>query len=241
MDIIFEYDKLCNKIKNFDINQIKEHTKIILEHFTELENTTGCMYFDPLTDLQNRFATMIPIKYPHLNLNYEFPNLAMVCNDNPDIDFAFRFTRTHIEEEELVRAINISREFQHAVQYRKNKKTYFYGRIIHWFLSDNIIEEEMIPIEYDAIVKSKYVAINLYGKETVEEMLDKIFSDPKSIKCFWAIFNSINTEEEYHLEDNILKLWDEYKIEEKIRNFKRLRSSNYNKKKLIEMYDFANS
>jgi len=240
MDIIFEYDKLCNRIKNFDINQIKEHTKIILVYFPELENSTGCMYFDPLIDLKNRLATMFPIKYPHSNLNYECPNLAMICNDYPDLDFAFRFTKTHIEGDKLIKAINISHEFQHAVQYSKNKKTYFYGRIIHYFLSDKIIEEEMIPIEYDAIVKSKDVAINLYGKEKIEEMLDKIFSDPESINCFWALFNSINTEEEYNLEDNIWKLWEEYKIEERIRHFKKLRSTNYDQEKLIEMYDFAN-
>lgn len=239
MDTIFKYDTLCNRINNFDINQIKKHTKIILGHFPELENTKGCMYFDPLTDLYNRSATMIPIKYPHSSLN-EFPNLAMICNYYPDLDFAFRFTKTHIEGDKLIKAINISHEFQHAVQYRKNKKTYFYGRIIHCFLSKNIIEEEKNPIEYDAIVKSKDVVISLYGKEMVKGMIDKRLSDSASIKSFWAIFNSINTEEEYHLEENIWQLWEKYKIEEEIRHFKMLRSNNYKQKKLIEMYDFAN-
>lgn len=245
MKVFFEYAEDCEKLKCFNPNIIEEATKTITEYFPELKDTRILLYFNHFpNDYRNwrhGTATIFPLNYPHSNIDIEFPFLAISLQKYNCLDFAIHFTRLITEGDEITIAINISHEFQHAVQYKNSKKIYLYGRIICYFLGDQVISEEETPIEYDAIRKSKIIAYDLYGKEEVDEYVQRMLLNPNIKKYPSVLFHSIKINKDFNFENEVSRLWDEYKIEEKIEELKHYRDINNNQKKIIEMYDFASS
>ena len=179
---------------------------------------------------------MIPLRYPNSNMNTKYPYLIEKCNKYPNLDFAFPFARPVAVRSEMEKIIHISHEFQHAVQFKTNKKTYFYGCIIREYLGDKVISEQKVPTEYDAKRKSKIVTYSLCEKKEVDEFIQRMLADPSVPKTFWGIYNSIDIEEDYDFENEVLELWKIHNIEEKVDEFKKKSIRNVDQEKIIEMY-----
>lgn len=242
LKLIFRYSEPCEELLGSNVNITKNIIEKIYSFFPELIKFQILIYFTHTSDIiYNRAATMIPIKYPKTHIYEEFPDLADVCDEYSNLDFAIYVTRHVIEGNEIRLVIDLSHEFQHVFQYVQNKKIYFYACIIRDLLR-NKINEVSTPIEYDAERESKVISYNLCGEDRVNEFIDNMIANPDIKKMeFFEIFKSIKIDKKYNLKDEVLKLWSIYGIEDKINNFKRDMNINSNQKSVIEMYDFADT
>ena len=200
MSLYFEYSDGCKKLKSFNQRAIEKISYVILKRFPELENNSSLLYFFHRPNLPQNWlygtASFFIIGSPFSSMEIYFPHLAHVINKHSNLDFAFHFTRLITEGDDITKVIYVAHEFQHAVQYKRDKKMYFHGRIIHHFLADKHIEEEKTPLEYDALRKSKIVAAFLFGNNKVEEFIERMLLNPDMKKFIWAVFNSIDIQSE---------------------------------------------
>ena len=187
-----EFSEGCKNLKNFNPCKIEESVENIFGQFPELADTSSILYFfHGPNSYQNwppwkGVATFFPLDFPKTHLRMDYPQLYRLVREKyPAHNYAFHLTRIITEGDEITRTINISHEFQHASQYKENKKHYYLSRIIHNFLSDNVIEEENIPTEYDAIRKSKIVANELCEKSEVERYIQRKILELEGTKYFW--------------------------------------------------------
>jgi len=240
MQVINIYSILCGSLKGFDSTILDNTIERILGHFSELKDVRSLLYFNHSISLGNIVATMYPLEYPNSGLPVDHPELELIYQQYINLDFFFYFTRIVTKGDLMARVINISHEFQHASQYTVDKKIYMYGCIIRHMLED-LISEVRSPIEYDAERKSKIIAYDLCGDRAVNELIESMLSNPDVPREFWEVLKSINIQEEFDLKNKILELWEDHKIEEKIQQLKKSRIKNYDQKKVIEMYNFANT
>lgn len=245
MEVTFEYSDRCNELKCFSPNLIEQNTKSIIKYFPELKDIKVLLYFNhrpnDYRNWRHGISTTFPLDYPDSCIKLEFPYLAIKIEKYSKIDFVIHFSKLVIEGEEIRRHLEISHEFQHVSQYHRNKTIYLYSCILRYLLGDKAIPEEKIPTEYDATRKSKIVTYSIYRKEEIDRYIQKMLSYPGMPKYPFAILYSINTEEDYNLEKEVLELWKLYKIEEKIENLKGSSNITPNQQRIIEMYDFANT
>ncbi len=102
----------------------------------------------------------------------------------------------------IIETIYLSHEFQHINQFVVNKRIYMYGCILKYYLVYKVIPLEELPLKYDAQRKSKIIAYNLCGAESMKIFSNWIFSD-KNIqkknkkKYIWIFFNSIDINKDY--------------------------------------------
>ena len=239
MNVIFKYDPYYENLKDFSIAEIEKIAKKTLSYYPELLGTKGLFYFYPLSDLKkNRIASTIPLNCPSSILADEFPDLNELCRKNPDIDFAFQFWEPFLLGNEIKKTIDIGHEFQHAAQFRNNKKPYLYGSIARWVLSKQVPEEES-PLEYDAIRKSKIVSTAIFGTARISEEINRMISSSNIVKGFIETFASVDIDKAYSLEKEVSTLWDLHHIEKTIGELKNKANRTYEEDKIIEMYDFA--
>jgi len=239
MNVIFKYDLYYENLKDFSIAEIEKMAKKTLIYYPELLGTKGLFYFYPLSDLKkNRIASTIPLNCPSSILADEFPDLDDLCRKNPNIDFAFQFWEPFLLGNEIKKTIDMSHEFQHAAQFRNNKKTYLHGSIVRRILSKHIPEEES-PLEYEAIRKSKIVSTAIFGPARISEEINKLRSSSNIVKGFIEIFASIDTNQAYALEKEVSTLWGLHHIEKIIGELKNKPNRTYEENKIIEMYDYA--
>ncbi|MFC2166900.1 hypothetical protein ACFLQZ_02935, partial [Acidobacteriota bacterium] len=68
-----------------------------------------------------------------------------------------------------VRAIYVSHEFQHGNQFNNDTRTYMLACIFKYFYEkgelDLDLEEEHLPLEYDAIRNSKKVVVSIQSNK----------------------------------------------------------------------------
>ena len=247
MRIIYKFDDIYSndiysKLKGFDPRLLESTVAKILYYFPELKDVKTIMYFACIVKDTNVGANTYPLKYPRSYLEHNNPSLAYACRDYLDIDFAFWFSKIVTEGDEITRVINISHEINHASQYVLNTKLYLYGCIIR-FLLINYIPNDLSPIEYDSVRKSKIVSYEIFSKKDVDSFINKFLSNPDiegNGREFLEVFKSIEICDSYDWKNSVIKLWDKYNIKIEIDKLIKLKNPDFDQSKIIEMYNFAN-
>lgn len=218
--------------KHFEDNIGKAYS-----YFPELNEQKIKMIFSHRSTgiVDGALATTFPLRYPNSGVD-EFKDIVSIHQTNIDLDFVIIFARNIFEREEIAQTINFSHEYQHAFQYINDKKTYFFGCIEKYLLRDKISLIKT-PIEYDAERKSKIVIYEIYGKDQIYEWVE---SSAKKIKHeFFEVFKDINVDVGYDLTKEVLRIWKENKIEEKIFRLRNKKNPTEDDLEILKLYDFA--
>jgi len=227
------------KFQNWDRERFAKLVEKIDRWFSELKECRILVYFTFHSEfIDNAIATMYPLLYAGSALyeKEDDDDFSSACRSG-EFDFAIILKLDFLEIDEIAQAVNLSHEFQHVLQYSKNKRVYLYGCIVRPLLSDEIPEMDS-PVEYDADKKAKLIAYGMFGREMVDHWIERnIF---KYQQPFFPRFRSISPEEDYNLEDEVLKLWEEHRVEETIASLRTRDTLSDDERKILEMYERAN-
>ena len=186
-------------------------------------------------------ASFFPLEFPNSSLEIIYPEVFFSIQNKYKFDFVFVFTKLITNGNIETKTIFLSHEFQHAYQNINNKQLYYYGCILDHYIDNSVISNGKLPLEYDAEKKSKYVAASLIGENKITRFIEEKLDNDDFPEYLWEILISKDMQKEYSLKNEILKLWEEHKIQENIDLLKNKSDSTEDDKKILEMYDFANS
>lgn len=252
MPIDFEYSNECKNLSGFSEKRTKNSSYKILENFLDLKDHSSILYFthEPKSYLNwpHAPAQFFPLKCPYSDLKIQFPDLYKLTQNKANKEFLFHFTRIVTEGDETKKINYIAHEFQHAIQYIKHQKIYYYCIIIEYFLCKNLDKKQRLivkvklPHEYNALRHAKIVAISLCGKEGMSEFVKQMLNNPEfpDDEPLWNQINSIDVKKRYNLKKEALNLWTFHKIEQKIEALKMKQKICCNDRIIIKMYDHAN-
>jgi len=248
MPIDFEYSNECKNLSGFIEKRTKNSSYKILENFLDLKDHSSILYFthEPKSYLNwpHAPAQFFPLKCPYSDLKIQFPDLYKLTQNKANKEFLFHFTRIVTEGDETKKINYIAHEFQHAIQYIKHQKIYYYSMIIEYFLVKikNVLDKKKLPLEYDAQRQSKIVVISLLGKKNMDKFIKQMSNDPEFSDeiSLWNLINLIDVKTEYDLEDEVINLWKNYNFEQKIDALKKKKNMSCDDRILIGMHDLAN-
>ncbi len=215
------------KHHNYDKGEVQKITNNILEYFPKLGKYIFAIFFldypNSYEAMKLDFAYIFPMDYPNSSLNIKFFDVFQSIRNKNYIDFVFVFTKLITDGDKWTKTIFLSHEFQHAYQYIRNKQLYYFGRILDNFSDVMKIPKEMLPLEYDAMRESKYITTSLYDEGKITRFTKEKLDNNDSPKYLWAFLNSKDIPKDYNVENEVLKLWEEHGIQEKIDGLKKKR------------------
>jgi len=124
------------------------------------------------------------------------------------------------DENEIFKSFTIAHELQHILQYIYLKTHYLRHYVLVRYFEIKRFNTNELPIEHDAIRKSKEITYKILDKENVDSFINKkIMISRKGEKKYWEKIKNININENIDLEKEMQAVWDKYKndIEEKIK------------------------
>lgn len=204
-----------------------------LEYFPELEKRSICIYFCARESAPGDSpASFIPLNHPHYRS--KIMHLKIVT------EFSIVFSKQMISLEEIDRFFIICHEFEHVIQYIRSKKEYLYSCILRDYGCDEIgFLTSEVPSEIDADRKAKGILVRIYGQEKVDEFIKRISSSSDVLKQIYGDdIGSLNLSESYVFEKEVMKMWNEYEMNDKLEKLKGERSTFA--RRILENYAFAN-
>jgi len=155
-------------------------------------------------------------------------------------EFSIVFSKQMISLEEIDRFFIICHEFEHVIQYIRSKKEYLYSCILRDYGCDEIgFLTSEVPSEIDADRKAKGILVRIYGQEKVDEFIKRISSSSDVLKQIYGDdIGSLNLSESYVFEKEVMKMWNEYEMNDKLEKLKGERSTFA--RRILENYAFAN-
>jgi len=224
--------------KNWDKGQFEKLVAKINSFFPEFGDYRIMIFstHDDTGIFNSAIATMFPLDYPNSRVS-EYEDLSSACKLKGDLHFAIYLRSDLFELDEIAQAINISHEFQHISQYINDKQAYFFGCIIRFLLVDKIPELKT-PVEYDAERKSKIIAYELYGSQKIDEWIELWARKRKH--DFFDVLKNIDVGASYNFSREVLSLWEENRIKEKIDKLKSVEKRTEDEETIFEMFDYAN-
>lgn len=108
---------------------------------------------------------------------------------------------TILKAHRVLIVINVAHECRHAWQYYKFPLVFYGANVLRFVLRSNLI-----PAEVDAEAFAKRVSMSILGREVVMEYVERqAVSGPSNQREMWRMFQAINHEQLYLVEDETRK------------------------------------
>jgi len=213
-------------------HDVDANMELILRYFAALDQKRVCLYIS-LKKLapRGKDAEFWPLDYHPFSLFNK-------CSKHP-ADFLIIFSMALADRNRIEQLLIICHEFQHAVQYTRDKKSYLYSCILRDYGTDgNGILVHRIPAEIDADITAKAVLENELGKKEVQLFIDELYSNKDSrFQVFGSYFANLNSGVNYDFKKETAKLWEEISMDKVLFKLKDSRTKRH--RDIYKMYEFA--